>query len=97
MAQYFSLSNRVTQGYMLLFKEKLRLTSTFSYKTIERAYSDIEVRQILEEVFELTNEPVADLEYEFGSDGSGFAALGKRNYENDGQRVKHVKGMGGLL
>ncbi|MCL2135716.1 MAG: hypothetical protein FWH37_09285 [Candidatus Bathyarchaeota archaeon] len=48
MAQYFGLSNRVAQGYMILFKEKLCLTSLFSYKTIERAYGDIEVRQILE-------------------------------------------------
>ncbi|MDR1993658.1 MAG: hypothetical protein LBQ98_09275, partial [Nitrososphaerota archaeon] len=38
--QYFGLSNRVTQGYMILFKEKLRLTCLFSYKTIERAYGD---------------------------------------------------------
>jgi transposase len=98
MAQYFSLSNRAAQGYMLLFnKEKLRLTSLFSHKTIERAYSDIEVRQILEEVFELTNRPVADLEYEFGPDGTGLTTSGKQNYENDGQTVKHVKGMGGLL
>ncbi|MDR0460201.1 MAG: hypothetical protein LBH62_01995 [Nitrososphaerota archaeon] len=51
---------------MLLFKEKLGFTTVYSYKTIERAYSDIEVRQILEEIFELTNVPVADLEHEFG-------------------------------
>jgi transposase len=42
MAQYFDLSNRVAQGYMLLSKEKLYLTTTFSYKTIERAYDDME-------------------------------------------------------
>ena len=46
---------------MLLFKEKLGFTTVYSYKTIERAYSDIEVRQILEEIFELTSVPVVDL------------------------------------
>jgi len=54
MTQYFSLSNRAAQGYMPLFKEKLYITTTYSYKTIERAYNDIETRQIIEEVFELT-------------------------------------------
>jgi len=83
MAQYFGLSNRVAHGYMLLFKEKLCLTSLFSYKTIERACGDLEVWQILEEVFELTNVPVADLEHEFGPDGSGFATSCKQNYETD--------------
>ena len=92
MAQYFGLSNRVAQGYMLLFKEKLRLTSLFSYKTIERAYGDMEVQQILEEVFELTNVPVADLEREFGPDGSGLATSCKQNYENDRAKDQTRKG-----
>jgi transposase len=83
MAQYFGLSNRAAQGYMLLFKEKLRLTTIFSYKTIERAYSDAEIRQILEEVFELTNRPVKDLEHWFGPDGTGLSTSCKQNYEND--------------
>jgi len=83
MTQYFDLSNHVTQGYMLLFKEKLDLTTVYSYKTIERAYSDMEVRQILEEVFELTNTPIQDLEHEFGSDATGLSTSSKQNYEND--------------
>jgi len=41
MAQYFGLSNRVAQGYMLLFKEKLDLTTVHSYKTNEHTYSDM--------------------------------------------------------
>jgi transposase len=83
MAQYFGLSNRATQGYMLLFKEKLHLTTTFSYKTIERAYGDAEVREILQEVFELTHKPVKDLEHWFGPDGTGLSTSYKQNYEND--------------
>jgi len=68
---------------MLLFKEKLGFTTVYSYKTIERAYSDIEVRQVLEKVFELTNVPVADLEHEFGPDATGHATSCKQNYETD--------------
>ncbi|MDR0372103.1 MAG: hypothetical protein LBI79_00850 [Nitrososphaerota archaeon] len=93
MAQYFGLSNRVTQGYMILFKEKLRLTSLFSYKTIERAYGEGEVRQILEEIFELTNMPVRDLEHDFGPDGSGLPTSCKQNYENDHAKIRPTKDM----
>jgi transposase len=92
MAQYFDLSNRAAQGYMLLFKEKLNLTTTYSYKTIERAYSDMETRQILEEVFELTNVPVQDLEHEFGPDGTGLSTSSRQNYKVD--RAKDQTSMG---
>jgi len=92
MAQYFGLSNRVAQGYMLLFKEKLDLTTVYSYKTIERAYSDMEVRQILEEVFELTNTPIRDLEHEFGPDATGLSTSSKQNYENDRAKNQTSKG-----
>ena len=92
MSQYFGLSNRAAQGYMLLFKEKLDLTTTYSYKTIERAYSDMETRHILEEVFELTNNPIKDLEHEFGPDATGLSTSCKENYENDRQKNQTGKG-----
>ena len=92
MAQYFGLSNRATQGYMLLFKEKLQLTTTYSYKTIERAYSDMEVKAIIEEVFELTNIPIKDLEHNFGPDGTGLATSSKQNYESDRAKDQTSKG-----
>jgi len=92
MAQYFGLSNRAAQGYMILFKEKLDLTTTYSYKTIERAYSDMEVRALLEEVFELTHVPIRDLEHEFGPDGTGLSTSSKQNYEVD--RAKDQTGKG---
>ena len=92
MAQYLGLSNRAAQGYMILFKEKLGLTTTYSYKTIERAYNDIETRQILEEIFELTHVPVQDLEHEFGPDGTGLSTSHKQNYETD--RAKDQTGKG---
>lgn len=37
MQQYFGTSNRVTNGYLVLFREKLDI-GEFSYKTVERAY-----------------------------------------------------------
>jgi transposase len=92
MAQYFGLSNRGAQGYMQLFKEKLGFTTVYSYKTIERAYSTMEVRQILEEVFELTNVPVKDLEHEFGPDATGHATSCKQNYETDRAKDQTSKG-----
>jgi len=82
---------------MLLFKEKLDLTTVYSYKTIERAYSDMEVRQILEEVFELTNIPVADLEHEFGPDATGLSASSKQNYETDRAKDQTSKGYEKIL
>ena len=97
LAQYFGLSNRVAQGYMLLFKEKIGFTTVYSYKTIERAYSDIEVRQILEEVFELTNVPVQDLEHEFGPDATGLATSSKKNYESDRVKDQTSKGYEKIL
>jgi hypothetical protein len=92
MQQYFCASNRVAAGYALLFKEKLNLKKTFSYKTIERAYEDSEVTLVLEEVFRLTQEPVSQREHVFGPDGTGLSTSMKQNYENDRQSGKAHKG-----
>lgn len=92
MSQYFCLSNRAAQGYLLLFREKLRIKVLFSYKTIERAYDDIAVRQILKEVFDLTNVPLSGLEHEFGPDATGLSTSCKQNYENDRQKGTTHKG-----
>ena len=97
MAQYFGLSNRAAQGYMLLFKEKLDLTTIYSYKTIERDYGNMEVRALLEEVFELTNVPVRDLEHEFGPDATGLSTSSKQNYETDRAKDQTNKGYEKIL
>jgi len=91
IAQYFGLSNRIAQGYLMLFKEKLHLTTLFSYKTLERAYQDMEVRQILEEVFELTQLPLSELEHEFGPDATGLATSCKQNYARDRQKINKFR------
>jgi len=67
------------------------------YKTIERAYNDIEVRQILEEVFELTNMPIRDLEHEFGPDATGLSTSSKQNYEIDRAKDQTNKGYEKML
>ena len=48
--QYFGTANRVTQGFIQLFKEELGITSEFSYKTIGRGYERKDVREILERI-----------------------------------------------
>ncbi len=90
-------SNRVTQSYLLLFKEKLQIKELFSYKTIERASDDAKVRQILNEVFELTNDPVRELEHVFGPDATGLSTSCKKNCENDRQKGNTSKGYEKIL
>lgn len=83
MQQYFGVSNRVAEGMVLLFREKMRFANTFSYKTIERAYENLQVTLILREVFRLTQMPVKDKETVFCPDGTGLPRSAKLNWEND--------------
>jgi len=82
MQSYFGVSNRVAAGLALVFKEKLRLSDTFSYKTIERAYDPGPVTRILQEVFRLTNEYGNAKEETFSFDGTGEPTSTKVNYES---------------
>ena len=87
MQQYFQASNRVTQGIVNLFHEKMGISSSFSYKSIERAYDNKYVQEILKKIFEITQEPVAEKERSFSTDGTGFPTSIKYNYEQE----KHGK------
>ncbi len=82
MQSYFGVSNRVAAGLAIVFREKLRLADTFSYKTIERGYDPGPVTRILEEVFRLTNEYGNANEETFSTDGSGDPTSSKMNYES---------------
>jgi hypothetical protein len=82
MQSYFGVSNRVAAGLALVFKEKLRLSDTFSYKTIERGYDPGPVTRILQEVFKLTNEYGNANEDTFSFDGTGEPTSTKVNYES---------------
>jgi transposase len=90
MQQYFGTSNRVTEGFMILFKEKLGIEE-FSYKTVERAYDDLDVRRILCEVSQITQEPVSDKEHIFSSDGTGLPTSIKQNYEREKREKRKEK------
>ena len=92
MQQYFSVSNRVAEGLVRLFMEKLRIKEAFSYKTIERAYDDPLVTLILHEIFCMTHEPLKDREHVFAPDGTGLSQSAKQNWENDRRSKKPKKG-----
>jgi transposase len=86
MQTYFAVPNRVAEGLLLLFGEKLGISREFSYKTIERGYDRTAVNRILDEVVALTNAPIQGLEKVFAPDGTGFPSSRKENYADRRQR-----------
>lgn len=86
--QYFGVSNREAEGLMLLFGEKLGLSRSFSYKSVERAYENKDVRRVLDDIFALTQAPVAGLEHSQAVDGTGIPTTNKVNYESLGKNGK---------
>lgn len=86
MQTYFGVPNRVAEGLLLLFGEKLGVSREFSYKTIERGYDRKAVNRILDEVVALTNAPIQGVEKVFAPDGTGFPASRKENYADHRQR-----------
>lgn len=83
LQQYFEVSNRVAEGLVRLFKEKLGIKDELTYKDIETAYENPYVVMVLRLLFEKTNEPVAGLEHEFSGDGTGLPTSIKQNYESE--------------
>ena len=71
MQAYFGMPNRVAQGFLRLFGEKLGVSSEFSYKTIERGYDPERTRKTLDEVLRIMNETGNPLEKIFSTDGTG--------------------------
>ena len=78
-------SNRLAEGFLLLFREKLDIDLHFSYKTIEREYDREPVNKILDEIVVITNESVEGKETTFSFDGTGFGASNKENYADKRQ------------
>ncbi len=62
MQVYFGMPNRVAEGFLRLFGEKLGISSEFSYKTIERGYEPERSRKLLDEVLRIMNESGNSLE-----------------------------------
>ncbi|KXB01523.1 hypothetical protein AKJ44_02455 [candidate division MSBL1 archaeon SCGC-AAA261F17] len=83
LQQYFEVSNRVAVGFVDIFKEKLRIERTYSYKTLERAYENPKVLMILREVFRMIQQPIRDKEYSFAPDGTGIPTSLKVNWSRD--------------
>jgi len=82
--QYFQASNRVAAGLVTnVFKEKLGIEDDIGYKDVERAYSNADVQDILDEVLRMSNEPIKDKETMFSIDGTGMPTTIKKNYAND--------------
>ena len=88
---YTESSNRVAEGFLLLFQEKLGISSSFSYKTIERGYDRDRVNEILDEIIVITNESVEGKEGTFSFDGTGFSSSNKENYADKRQKQNSKK------
>ena len=82
METYFGISDRVSEGFLRLFKEKLGISSDFSYKTIERSYDPLRSEELLDEIFKITNEIGNSKEKKFSIDGTGDPCTMKVNYES---------------
>ena len=59
---YFGMPNRVAQGFLRLFGEKLGIPTRFSYKMIERRYDPERSKAILDEVMRIMNEKCNSIE-----------------------------------
>jgi transposase len=93
MQTYFGMPNRIAQGFLRLFMEKLGISSEFSYKTIERGYDPERTEKILDEVLKLMNEAGNSEEKVFSTDGTGDPSTMKVNYETkrSQQRIEKDK------
>ena len=88
---YTSSPNRVAEGLLYLFREKLGVHRHFSYKTIERGYDREAVNEILNEIIKITNETVEDKEETYSFDGTGHSASNKENYAAKRQKQSSKK------
>ncbi len=91
MQAYTESPNRIAEGFLYLFREKLGIHQHFSYKTIERGYDREAVNEILDEIVIITNETVKGKETTYSFDGTGFSALNKENYAAKRQKQNSKK------
>ena len=96
MQAYFGMPNRIAEGFLRLFSEKLGISSEFSYKTIERGYEPERSKKLLDEVQRIMNESGNSTEKIFSTDGTGDPATMKANYESkrSQQRIEKEKRKG---
>jgi transposase len=91
METYFGVSDRVSEGFLRLFREKLGISGDFSYKTIERGYDPLRSEELLDEVFRVTNEIGNSNEKKFSIDGTGDPCTMKVNYESKRAQQREQK------
>ena len=88
---YTGSPNRVAEGLLFLFREKLGIGQHFSYKTIERGYDREPVNEILDEVNRILNGTVEGTEVTFSFDGSGFSTSQKGTYAAAREKQRATK------
>ena len=93
MQAYFGMPNRIAEGFLRLFGEKLGVSSEFSYKTIERGYEPDRTKKLMDEVLRIMNETGNSMENIFSTDGTGDPNNMKVNYESkrSQQRIEKEK------
>ena len=88
---YLESSNRMTEGFLILFREKLGINSHFSYKTIERGYDQERVNEVLDEIVVITNESVEGKEETCSFDGTDFSSSNQANHADKWQKQNSKK------
>ena len=91
MQAYFGMPNRIAEGFLRLFGEKLGVSSEFSYKTIERGYDPERSKKLLDEVHRIMNESGNSMEKIFSTDGTGDPNTMKVNYESKRSQQRSEK------
>ena len=81
-------------GYLNVIGERLGINRMVGYKTLENAFGDYDVMAILNDVFFLTQQPIANLEHEFSIDGTCFSNAIKANWEAMKDEILRLSGKG---
>ncbi len=85
VAELLSLPERQAQGWINLLASKVGIKSYLDDRTIGRAYSRLEVLEILKQVFEKTKNSNGILL----GDGTGLETTRKQNYETDKKKTEN--------
>lgn len=91
MQAYFGMPNRIAERFLRLFGEKPGISSSFSYKTIERGYDPGRSKKLLDEVHRIMNIAGNPEENIFSTDGTGDPTTVKVNYESKRSKQRMEK------
>jgi len=85
VAELLCLPERHAEGWIKILASKVGINSTFSARTIGRAYSRFEILEILKEVFKKTKTSDGIL----SGDGTGIETTRKQNYESEKKKTEN--------